>query len=303
VIAHRLSGHTRWYLGDYAEAHEHYRKSIQLYEPARHGDFANRFGQDPRAAAEAYDALAVWARGPVDESLCLADRALADAESAAHVPTMAAVHFYRALLGLLRRSPEAAAADGQALANIASQCDLPGFWVGFAAFSRGWASWSRGEDEAGLAEMQRGNAIYREQGFPWLLPPQEVALAETQAAAGEVDAGLERLDDALAELERTEQRWYEAEMHRIRAAILLKRDPAHTAAAEKCLQAAIAVAQRQRTRSFELRAALALAKVYRSTGRDADAHAVLAPAVGGFPPTEQLSELAEAQTLLSALNP
>ena len=69
------------------------------------------------------------------------------------------------------------------------------------------------------------------------------------------------------------------------------------------MQAAIAVAQSQKARSFELRAALSLATLYRSTNRDADAHAVLAPAVEGFPPTQQFPQLTEAQTLFSALSP
>jgi predicted ATPase len=104
-------------------------------------------------------------------------------------------------------------------------------------------------------------------------------------------------------LERTDERSYEAEMHRIRAEILLKREPANTAAAEQSLQTAIAIAQSQKARSFELRAALALAKLYRAANRDPDAHTVLAPAVEGFPPTEQFPEFTEAQTLLSALSP
>jgi predicted ATPase len=69
------------------------------------------------------------------------------------------------------------------------------------------------------------------------------------------------------------------------------------------LQTAIAIAQSQQARSFELRAALSLAKLYRAASRDADAHAVLAPVVEGFPPTQQFSELTEAQSLLAALNP
>jgi len=106
------------------------------------------------------------------------------------------------------------------------------------------------------------------------LPSLEAALAEAEASAGETDAGVRRLDDALAELERTEHRWYEAEMHRIRGEILLKRGPADTAAAEQSLQAAIAIAQSQKARSFELRAALSLAEFYHAASRDADAHAV-----------------------------
>ena len=84
--------------------------------------------------------------------------------------------------------------------------------------------------------------------------------------------------------------------------ILLKCDPAKTAAAEQSLQAAIAIAQPQKARSFELRAALSLATLYRAADRDADTHAVLAPAVEGFPPTQHFSELTEAQTLLAALS-
>ena len=99
------------------------------------------------------------------------------------------------------------------------------------------------------------------------------------------------------------ERWHESEMHRIRGEILLKRDSAMTAAAEQSLQAAIAVAQSQKARSFELRAALSLAKLYRAANRDADAYAVLGPAVEGFPPTRQFPELTEAQTLLAALSP
>ena len=151
--------------------------------------------------------------------------------------------------------------------------------------------------------MRRGLAIAREQGNIFLLSSPEAALAEAEAGAGETDAGLRRLDDAFAELERTEQHWYEAEMHRIRAEILLKRDPANTAAAERSLQASIAIAQSQKARSFELRAALSLAKLYCEANRDVDAHAVLAPAVEGFPPTRQFPELAESQTLLVTLNP
>ncbi len=303
VIGHRIFGCTRFYFGDFAGAHNHFQKSLEFYDQARHGDFANRFGQDPLAAAEIYDALTLWVLGRTDEALPLADRALADAESAAHVPTLAYVLLFRAVLGLLRRDLEAAAVDGRALADIVSRHDLPPIWTGTAAFFQGWEKWSDGAGEVGLTEMPRGLAIAREQGQVFLLPSFEAALAEAETAAGEIVAGLQRLEDALAELERTEQRWYEAEMHRIRAETLLKRDPADTAAAEQAFQTAIAVAQQQKARSFELRTALALAKLYRAADCDADAYAVLAPAVEGFPPTQQSPELTEAQAVLKALSP
>jgi predicted ATPase len=300
LVGHRISGVTHWYLGAFADAQQHFQTTLKLYDSACHSDFANRFGQDPRAAAEIFDALTLWVLGRIEEALPLADRATADAESTAHAPTMGYALAFAALLAL-RYSSEAVATYSQALADIASRYDLPAMWVGRAVFLQGWAKWSDTGDEARLAEMRRGLAIVREQGYIWLLPSLEAALAEAEASAGETDAGLRRLDDALAELERTEQHWYEAEMHRIRGEILLKREPANTAAAEQSLQTAIAIAQSQQARSFELRAALSLAKLYRAGNRDADAHAVLAPAVEGFPPTEQFPELTEAQTLLAAL--
>jgi predicted ATPase len=185
------------------------------------------------------------------------------------------------------------------LTDIVSRYDLPAFWAGLAVFFEGWAKWSDDAEESRLGEMRRGIAIERQQGFVWFSPSFDAALAEAETSAGETDAGLRRLDDALTDLERTEQRWYEAEIHRIRGEILLKRDPANTAAAEQSLQVAIAIAQSQQARSFELRAALALAKLYRAANRDADARAVLAPAVEGFPPTRQFPELTQAQALLS----
>jgi predicted ATPase len=301
LVGHRISGNTCLYFGDFAGAHERYQKTIELYDPACHADFANRFGPDPQAAAEAFDAVALWALGRVDEALRLADRALADAESTAHAPTVGYALLHVAWLGLVRCNPEAVATYSQALTDIVSECDLPALWAGNAIFFQSWARWSDRTEESSLAEMRRGLAIFREQ-MVWFLPIFEAALAEAEAGAGETDAGLRRLDDALAELERTEQRWYEAEMHRIRAEMLLKRDPADSAAAEQSLHAAIAIAQSQKARSFELRAALSLAKLYTTANRDADAHAVLAPAVQGFPPTEQFPELTDAQTLLAVLS-
>jgi len=302
LIANRISGATCLYFADFAGAHDHFQKTVELYDQKCHGDFANRFAQDPRAAAEIFDALSLWVLGRTDEALRLADRALADAESAAHAPTTGHALGNAAVLGLVRSNPEAVATYSRALADIVARYDLPAFMAGVAVFLQGWARWFHGEREAALAEMRKGFGISREQVHVWVRAVFEAALAEAEARVGETDAALRRLDDALADLEATENRLYEAEMHRIRGEILLKRNSANTAAAEQSLQAAVAIAQSQKARSFELRATLSLAKLYRAANRDADAHAVLAPAVEGFPPTQQFPELTDAQTLLAALS-
>jgi tetratricopeptide (TPR) repeat protein len=159
LVAHPILGCTCWDLGDFAAAHQHFRKTIELYDQARHGDFANRFGQDPRAAAEVYDAITLWVLGAVDEALRVADRALADAESSSHPPTMGYVLLFAALLGLLRHDLETVGTYSQALADIVSRYDLPGFLAGMAEFCQGWTRWWRAEGEAGLAEMRAASAF------------------------------------------------------------------------------------------------------------------------------------------------
>src|SRR5262249_50029080 len=93
----------------------------------------------------------------------------------------------------------------------------------------------------------------------------------------------------------------DAFLHRLRGEILLKRDPADPVPAEGAYQTAIAIAKQQGARSYELLASLALAKLYKSTARPAEAHAVLAPALEGFAPTPEMPEIEEAQALLAAL--
>ena len=212
---------------------------------------------------EILDALTLWVLGRNRRGFAPCRPALADAESAAHAPTIGHALAFAAFLALFRCKPEAVATYSQAYADIVSRYDLPAYCAGIAVFFQAWVKCSDCAESSELAEMRRGLAIDREQGWIWFLPGFEAALAEAEASAGKTDAGLRRLDNALAELGTTENRWYEAEMHRIRAEILLKRDPADTAAAEQSLQTAIAIAQSQKARSFEFRAALSLAKLYR----------------------------------------
>jgi predicted ATPase len=140
---------------------------------------------------------------------------------------------------------------------------------------------------------------YTKQG-KHLVPFDQGLLAEIEAQS-DAEEALTRIDEALARAGETGERWSDAFLHRLRGEILLKRDPGNTAPAEEAFLTAIVVAQQQKTRSFELRAALSLAKLYHSTDRPADAHAVLAAALKGFSPTPEFPEIAEAQTLLSAL--
>jgi predicted ATPase len=201
---------------------------------------------------------------------------------------------------LIRGDLGRAAPNAVELVRLAREYDLP-MWRAYAVFLDGLAKAESGAPVEGLDDMRRGSELLRKQNvlYDGLL---KIALAGAEARAGDIDRALAVLDEALATSERTGHRAFEAELHRVRGNMLLKRDPADPAPAEEALQAAIAVAKQQGTRSFELRAALALAKLYQSTGRSADAYAALAPAVEGFAPTQEMPEIAEAQTLVGVLS-
>jgi predicted ATPase len=201
---------------------------------------------------------------------------------------------------LMRGDLSRAALNASELATLAREHELL-WWRARGVFLDGLSTTESGSLSGGLEIMRRGVELVREQNVLVFDGLVKMALAEAEARASDVARAVAVLDEALATCERTGGRAFEAERHRARGELLLKRDPANPATAEEPLQTAIAVAKRQATRSFELRAAFSLAELYQSTSRPAEAHAVLAPALEGFSPTPEMPEIAEAQALLDSL--
>jgi predicted ATPase len=164
----------------------------------------------------------------------------------------------------------------------------------------GWASAQLDGRQTGATELRQALAAYTDQGDKLFVPFYQGSLAEIEAQE-DAEGALTRIDEALAVAGDTGAHWSDAFLDRCRGEILLKRDPTNTALAEDAFLTAIAVAQQPKARSFELRAALSLAKLYHATDRPADAHAVLAPALEGFSATPEFPEIEQAQALLAAL--
>ncbi|MBV8321593.1 MAG: hypothetical protein JO049_13100 [Hyphomicrobiales bacterium] len=173
--------------------------------------------------------------------------------------------------------------------------------LAFGEVHSNWARARLGDRESGMTRLKEALAAYLGQGNKLCVPVFQGRLAELEAEGADADGALHRIDEALALANETGEHWTDALLHRIRGAILLKRGPPNTAPAEEAFLGAIAVAQAQKARSFELQAALALAKLYQSTSRPVGAHAVLAPALEGFSPTPEMPEIAEAEALIAAL--
>jgi class 3 adenylate cyclase/predicted ATPase len=298
-VAHRAAGITHWFAGEYFEARDHLERALALFQPGRDDGLAFRFGHDPGVAAMFCLALTLWPLGEIGRAVSLVGDAEARIAGLAHVGTRAFKSQHAAMYALLRGDVSRAAQNAVELARLARVHDLP-WWRAFGVFLEGFAT-AQSSPAGGLDQMRDGAELLREQNIVIFDGLVRIALANAEARAGDVGRAITTIDEALETVERTGYRAFEAELHRVHGDILLKRDPANPTLAEEAFQTAIAVAQRQETRSFELRAALALAKFYRSTGRAADAHAVLAPALEGFSPTPEMPEIGEAQDLLVAL--
>jgi class 3 adenylate cyclase/tetratricopeptide (TPR) repeat protein len=297
-VAHRAAGVTCWFAGEYVEARDHFERALSLFQPGRDDDLAFRFGQDAGVAEMLFLAIASWPLGNVRRAISLVDDAHERIASVAHVQTHAYAKYHAAWFELMRGDRARAAQNASEVARLAREHDLPD-WQAVGTFLEGLATAERGALSEGLSDMRRSAELLRQQNRLFFDGLLKIALADAKARAGDSDRALAVLDEALATSDRTGFRAFDAELHRTRGEILLKRDPTNPAPGEEALRVAIAIAKQQGTRSFELRAALSLAKMYQSTDRLADAHAVLAPALDGFAPTPEMPEIAEAQTLLT----
>src|SRR5271166_3973196 len=299
-VAHRIAAATHWFAGEFVAARDHVDQALAIFDAERDGDLGFRFGQDPGVAALAYSALVLWPLGEVglgDERL---KQMTARATKSGHIATAVYGLIHAVMFQFVRRNPDGAAPSARSVIVIANEHQLP-FFIPTSIWLDAWLEWRSGNRDAGLAGMRNGLARIAEHGTILATSLFQTTLAEAEAESCETDVALATIDHAIAESERTGQRWFEAESHRIRGGIILKQNPADSARAEEAFLTAIAIAQAQKARSFELRAALSLAKLYRATGRPADAHAVLRPALEGFAPTPEFPEIAEAKALFDAL--
>ncbi len=300
-VGHRLLGATVFYQGDFAQARAHCEQALRIYEPDRDREAKFRFGIDTAVAATSYLALAAWCLGDVGRARELMNEAVARAVESAHAPTLANTYvIQQALLEILRDDADAARRDAEAAVALSREHGLA-LHLAFGALQSAWARAKLADRDAGSTEFRQVLAAYADRGNKLSVPFYRGQLAEIEAERGSVEAALAEIDGALALAGEAGEHWFDAALHRIRGEIILKQNPADPAAAEAAFLAAIAVAQQQKARSFELRAALSLAKLYQSTSRPIDAHDVLGPALEGFSPTPEFPAIAEAKALFESL--
>ena len=164
---------------------------------------------------------------------------------------------------------------------------------------RGWCLSTMGQAAEGIPLLLRGLDSYGITGAKLVVPLHLMMLTEALGTAGQPKQGLDRIAEAIELTETTQERWVEAEMHRLRGTLLLSMNE-HDAA-EYSFRHALAVSQRQRAKLFELRATTSLARLWGDQGKRTEARDLLAPIYGWFTEGFDTRDLREARALLDAL--
>jgi hypothetical protein len=277
----------------------HARHVIEGFDPSRHARTAYTQGQHPKVVCLAYTGLALGCQGYADQALRIAAEAVEEATDTSHFNTLAFALCHSGLLYLLLRDVSTLRATAGRLNAIAEEHAA----AAWAAVGRVMIGCARLASEAGKESLaQLHSDIEAVRGFGWhlFLPCFEIIEASACRRLGDSRRGLRLLAEAHVGMEATEQWLVEAEYHRVRAG-LLSSIAAASGDIEAALARAIDIAQHQNVRTFELRAATDLARLWRDRSRRSEAYDLLAPTYGWFTEGFGTADLKDAKALLDEL--
>jgi predicted ATPase len=295
--AHFCLGVSSLLVGELAEARERLTRSIVLHDGKRQRDLPH--GPEPRIVALSHLAQASWLCGFPDQAARTSQEAVEMARAAGHPFSLAYALLCASWLSQLRRDAEATRALAADAIVRSTEEGFPAF-LAMATMLRGWAS---GQGALGQAapEMREALEDYRASGAEIARPYLLALLAEAHAAAGQAEDALAALAEGTEVSGATGERWYEGELRRQEGALLLGQSIVNRRSASACFCQAIAVANRQGSKSLEVRAAVSLARLWSDLGRRSQACDVLAPVYGWFTEGFDTADLKDAKQLLDDL--
>jgi adenylate cyclase len=311
--------------GEPVLAREHLQRVVALYEPQSHRTLAVGCGYDPGVYAHVMEAWVLWVLGYPVQGLRRSYEALRLAREQAHPFTLALTLVTIVILQHMRREGEATLEHVQDSVGLSSEHGFP-YLAAIGTILQGWERTRLAQAAAGLTQMRAGLATLRAMGGEVLRPSLLALLADAYARDGQMAAGLSVLEEALVTADEHTERFYAAELHRLKGEFFLQQwreagakpapraiDQGHVAAggatsqsplqteAEACFQSALHIAQCQRAKMLELRAAMSLSRLWQLQGKRTEAYALLAPIYHWFTEGFDTADLQEAKALLEEL--
>ena len=295
LMGHRFSGVTHHPLGQFEAARRELECGLELYDPAKRAMYAALTVDDPRVVMLTYLSWSLMCSGRFAEARRCSETAVAEAAEMAHVYTRAHALNGAAFVALTIDTPQQGLIRLDELAAVLADSGIA-YYDAVECIFRGYCHAATGAFDLALPLLERGMAAYRATGSILYLSGFLRMSAEAHVSAGHVGPAREMISEALAIMEKSNQRWDEAETHRVHGLVLRAADDEDNA--ERALRNALSVAQRQGAQLWALRAALSLADVLHARRDAVQARAVLGPVVAGFDASANTPDLTRAHRML-----
>ena len=323
LLAHRALGQVLYYLGEPAVAREHVEQGIALYDPQQHNPHVSGVATDSGVVCRGFAAWVLWYLGYPEQALKRTREALTLARELSHSFSLSFALEFAAELHQLCREEQLTQERAEAQIALSRE---QGFLFRLASGTVlwGWALSGQGHGEEGITQQRQGIADLRATGAVVATPQWLALLAEAYSKVGQAEEGLAMLAEALALVDKNGERYYEAELYRLKGELLLAQEiksqkakgksqksknlnpksqsPVPRSETEACFLKAIEIARKQQAKSLELRATTSLARLWQQQGKQAEAHKLLSDVYNWFTEGFDTKDLQEAKALLDELS-
>ena len=300
MVGRGLMGVSLASMGELAQARAHYDQALPLYDPVAHRPLAAHFTADIRVAILNFRTWALWLLGYPDAALADADQALIEAREVGLASTLMPALNNLLLTRIFRGDYETAIAEAKELSSLAEEKNASQ-WKAAGMLHQGCVLTLAGEASRAVEMLTSAIAAWRSTGARLWLPLWFSYLGKACADLGRFDDAWHYIGEATTLVETTKERWFQAELHRIAGELSQRSQQPDGAKAEEYFERALAVAKQQQAKSWELRAAMSLARLWRSQGEVQQARELLAPVYGWFTEGFDTRDLKEAKALLAEL--
>ena len=300
LMAHTIMGHTYHAGGDFNKAREHYDKGNALYDPKEHRPLATRFGQDIQVAVLSYRSLTLWLLGFPEAALKDAENVVKYAREMDQAASLMFALFVTAFVRILCGNYTVATAQAKELFLVADEKGAL-LWKAGGMMFEGCVLASTGKPSEAIERLTAGSSEYQSTGTTTFLVWFLSYLIRAYVELGQFDDAWRRIGEMITTVQTTKESWPEAELHRVAGEVALKSPNPDAAIAEAYFERALSVARQQQAKSWELRASMSLARLWRDQGKVREARELLASVYGWFSEGFATHDLKEAKALLEGL--
>ena len=300
LIAHRLVGCSLLLTGNMTGARAHHDQAVTLYDPAEHHQLATRFGQDAKITALTHRSWTQWLLGYPEAALADAYQALSGAREIGHAATMMNALIFASVTCIQCGNYPAAQTHADELVALADEKGAL-MWKALGILAQGCFLAATAKASDAVRMITIGLNAETETGATLWMPTFVSFLAKAHAELGKFDDAWRCIGEAMTAVETTKERWFEADILRIAGEIALMSPEPDTPKAEAYFERALAVARQQQAKSWELRASVSLARLWRNQGKVQQARELLAPVYGWFTEGFDTRDLKDAKALLEEL--